>query len=134
MILKCFCKIIVSIGCKFVIFHSHKPTEAQIRFIRPRPHYTVFKRRYCFVPFSKDSRPHLSFPYRFPPVHTPTLLNLIFFCILPPVFLHYFSRNKLKLSHYAEVLPGLFPNHLGFSGLRPSRFYYHRSAQSWQAS
>ena len=89
--------------------------------MRPRPHYTVFKRkRYCFVPFSKRLRPHLSFPYCFRPSTLQrvsvlkTLLKLIFSYILPPFFLHYFPRNKLKLSHYAKVRPGLVSNNLGF--------------------
>ena len=97
--------------------------------LRPRTHYTVFKRkRYCFVPFSKKLRPHLLFPYRFSPSTLQrvsvlkTLLNLILSYILPPFFLHYFPCDKLKLSHYAEVRPGLVHNHLGFGGLRPSRF------------
>ena len=72
-------------------------------------------------------RPHLSFPYRFRPSTLQrvfvlkALLNLIFSYILPP-FLQYFPRDKLKLSHYAEVHPGFVQNHLGFGGLRPSRF------------
>ena len=39
--------------------------------------------------------------------HVKTLLNLIFSYILPPFFLHYFPRDKLKLSHYTEVRPDL---------------------------
>ena len=53
-----------------------------------------------------------------------TLLNFVLSYILPPLFLHYFPRDKFKLSHYAEVRPGLdlVQNHLSFGGLRPSRF------------
>ena len=105
----------------------------------PRPHYIVLKRKpYCFVPFSKRFASTLRFRIVFALFTLQrvsvlkTLLNRIFFYIIPPFFLYYFPCNKLKLSHYAEVRPGLVPNHLGFSGLRPSHFYYHRSTQSLQ--
>ena len=97
----------------------------------PRPHY---KNDTVLFRFQEDSHPHLSFLYRFGPSTLQrvsalkTLLNLIFFYILPPFFLHYFPRNKLKLSHYPEVRPDLVSNHHGFSGLRPSRFSISVSA------
>ena len=106
----------------------------------PVPHYTVFKReRYCFVPFSKWFASTLIVSVSFSPVHTTTriciedALQNLFSYILPPFFLHNFPRDKLILSHYAEVHPDLVQNHLGFGELRPSRFYYPRSAQSLQA-
>ena len=109
--------------------------------IRPRPHYTVFKRkRYCFVPFSKRFASTLIISVPFLPVHTTTRIRiqnalkpilLSSLSILPPLLSS--TRDKLKSSHYAEVRPGLVQNHLVFSGLRPSRFYYPRSDQSWQA-
>ena len=69
---------------------------------RPRPHYTVFKRkRYCFVPFLKRFAATLIVSVRFRPSTLQrvsvlkTLLNRIFFYILPPFFLFYFPRNKV---------------------------------------
>ena len=87
--------------------------------------------------FENDSRQHLSFPYRFRPSTLQRvfvlkmLLNLIFFYILPPLL----SSQKIKVVplHWSSSWSCPESSLEVFSGLRPCRFYYPRSAQSWQA-
>ena len=49
----------------------------------------------------------------------------------PPFSLHYFPRDKLKLSHYAEVRTGLIQNHLGFDELLSSSFRCPKKIRSF---
>ena len=110
--------------------------------LRPRPHYTVFKRkRYYFVPFSKRFASTLIVSVSFSPVHTTTRIRIE--NALKPYILSYspFILPLLLSSRQIKVVPLRRssswscpePSRILVSGLRPSRFYYHRSAQSCQA-
>ena len=99
--------------------------------LRPRPRYTVFKRkRYWFVPFSKRFASTLIVSVSFSPVHTKTRIHIE--NVLKPLFSLHSSSITLLARNFKSC-----PTTLGFSGLRPKHkhktFYYHRSAQSWQA-
>ena len=88
--------------------------------------------------FQKDLRPHLSFPYRFrqSAVQRVSVMKMLLCLIYPLIFpLHPSTMTFLvaKLSHHAEVRPGLDQNRLGFDGFRPSESFYTCSAWSWQA-
>ena len=93
--------------------------------LRPRPHYTVFKWKWCcFAPFSKRFPSALIVFVSFSPVHTTTririenavtLYSLIISLSILSLLLSSRQIKVVPLRWSSEVRPGLFQNHLGLT-------------------